>query len=63
MVERYDGEQLPPAHPVVDGRPPTPDGDRYPVAPPVPRRQQVSGWIVAAVVLVLMLAGIAGWLS
>ncbi|WFE45281.1 hypothetical protein [Verrucosispora sp. WMMD1129] len=47
------------------GRPPIPDGDRYPVtsAPPVPRRQLVSGWLVAGLVLAVMVAGIAGWLS
>ena len=58
MVERYTGEQLPPAHPVADGRPPLPDGQgvRQPPPPPLPPR--VPRWYrvvaVAAAVVVLV---------
>ncbi|GIJ10611.1 hypothetical protein Van01_38250 [Micromonospora andamanensis] len=50
-------------HPIYGGRPPIPDGDRYPIpAPPqlVARSQLVAGWIAAGIVLVMLVAGIAG---
>jgi hypothetical protein len=63
MVERYDGEQLPPVHPVVDGRPPLPDGQGVPqpVAVPLPprelRRARLIAVAVAAVVLAAIIVG------
>ncbi|TCB92683.1 hypothetical protein E0H26_23800 [Micromonospora zingiberis] len=59
----YDGS-CPPAYPALHGRPPIPDGERYPVPDPVPlpRRQLAAGWIVAGMVVVVMVAGIVGWL-
>lgn len=60
MVERYTGEQLPPAHPVADGRPPTPDGDRVrqPLPPPLPPRVLRRYRLVAVVAAVVVLAAI-----
>jgi hypothetical protein len=57
MVERYDGEPLPPARPVAHGRPPTPDGtDRYPVPPAEDEPALTIGerwWAIVAVAIVL----------
>ncbi|TCB97601.1 hypothetical protein E0H26_11835 [Micromonospora zingiberis] len=61
MDERPHPGPCPLARPVAHGRPPTPDGTaRYPVTPPLPRRQLLPGLIVAGLVLVVMVAGIAG---
>ncbi|MEU7617162.1 hypothetical protein AB0B27_13860 [Micromonospora rifamycinica] len=61
MHERpYDGPALR-AHPVAHGRPPTPDGDRVPQLPRAPAPARWPGVVIAAVVLVLTVAGIAGW--
>lgn len=63
MVERYDGEQLPPAHPVVDGRPPLPDGQGVPQPAPAAlpprelRRYRVVAVLAAVVVLVAIVVG------
>ncbi|WBB73207.1 hypothetical protein O7602_26565 [Micromonospora sp. WMMD1128] len=64
MIERPHDGPLPLAHPVAHGRPPTADGDRVPQPPrpqPPARRHLLAGGIAAAVVLALMVAGIAGW--
>ncbi|MGC5033103.1 hypothetical protein [Micromonospora sp. DT229] len=64
MDERPHTGPLPPARPVPYGRAPHPDGsERYPVPPPLPRRQLAAGWVAAGIVLVVMVAGIAGWLA
>ncbi|MEW2474583.1 hypothetical protein AB0875_12410 [Micromonospora gifhornensis] len=65
MDERPHTGPLPPARPVPYGRPPHPDGDRYPCPPatPLPRRQMLPGLVAAGIVLVVMVAGIAGWLA
>ncbi|MFG1776586.1 hypothetical protein ACGFIG_09175 [Micromonospora sp. NPDC049048] len=66
MVERFtDGEQLPPAYPVVDGRPATPDGDRVPQPspPPLPLsprelwRARIVAVLAAAVVVAAIVLG------
>ncbi|MER5703452.1 hypothetical protein ABT023_16125 [Micromonospora sp. NPDC002296] len=65
MVEREHIGPLPGAHPVAHGRPPQPDGDTIPQPPrrlPLATREVVAGWICAALVLVLLAAGIAGLL-
>lgn len=51
MVERYDGEPLPPVHP--QGRPPIGDGDRVPSPPPPPtsRRERTLAVVLVLVVL------------
>lgn len=62
MVERYDGEQLPPVHPVQDGPPPIPDGQGLPQPPrelPLATREFVWGVVAAAIVLILVVTGIA----
>ncbi|WP_328339585.1 hypothetical protein [Micromonospora sp. NBC_00421] len=38
-----------------------PDGDQIPRPPRAPVPSRWPGWVIAAVVLVLMAAGIAGW--
>ncbi|MFI2577673.1 hypothetical protein ACH5AJ_36370 [Streptomyces rochei] len=48
------------ARSVPGGRPPTPDGDRFPQPPRAPAPVRWPGWVIAAVVLVLMVARIAG---
>jgi hypothetical protein len=61
MVERYDGERLPPVHPVQDGRPPLPDGQGLPQPPqhlPLATREFVWGAIAAVIVLALLVTGI-----
>lgn len=69
MAEHYDGDPLPPAHPVPGGPLPLVDGDRVPYVatqlPPgyqPPHRGGVVATIVVvgAIVLVLMALGIAG---
>ncbi|WP_432050335.1 hypothetical protein [Verrucosispora sp. NA02020] len=52
-------DPYPPASPV-------PDGDRELRPWPresLPRRHLAAGWLVAGIVLLVMVAGIAGWLS
>ncbi|WP_431897483.1 hypothetical protein [Micromonospora haikouensis] len=67
MADR-EHRPCPGAHPVPGGPPPLPDGQTVPLAPrpaPAPaltRRQWAAGWICAAVVLVLLAAGILGTL-
>ncbi|RLK13348.1 hypothetical protein DER29_4367 [Micromonospora sp. M71_S20] len=58
MVERYDGEQLPPAHPVMDGRPPLPDGLGVPQPTPLPPRELRRYRLVAVVAAIVVLAAI-----
>ena len=61
MVERYDGEQLPPVHPVQDGRPPIPDGQGLPQPArdlPLATREFVWGFLAALIVLGLLITGI-----
>ncbi|NBE80281.1 hypothetical protein [Micromonospora rubida] len=68
MDERPHTGPLPGATPVQGGPPPVPDGlgvPQPPTAPPAPaltRRQYLIGWLCAALVLVLLAAGIAGLL-
>ncbi|MFY1589021.1 hypothetical protein ACN267_31525 [Micromonospora sp. WMMD734] len=59
MRERPSDNPCPRAYPVAHGRPPTPDGDRVP-QPPRPAPARWPGWVIAAVVLALTVAGIAG---
>lgn len=64
MVERFDGEQLPPAQPVAYGRPPTPDGDRVPqppppAAPPVTFTERAVAVVLVLVVLAAIAIGVA----
>ncbi|MFE7874408.1 hypothetical protein ACFUYE_29180 [Micromonospora humida] len=61
MRERPSDNPCPGAHPVAHGRPPTPDGDRVPRPPAPPAPARWPGWVIAAAVLVLTVAGIAGW--
>lgn len=59
MVERYDGEQLPGAHPVVDGSPPVPDGLGVPQpARPLPPRDLRRARLIAAVIALVVLAAV-----
>ncbi|MFI6266179.1 hypothetical protein [Micromonospora sp. NPDC051006] len=63
MVERYQGEPLPPAHPVPGGRPPLPDGLGIPQPPaPLPpsalRRALLLAALVVAVVLAVVVIGL-----
>ncbi|MCX4470424.1 hypothetical protein OOK41_08910 [Micromonospora sp. NBC_01655] len=65
MDEREHTGPLPHAHPVAHGRPPVADGQTIPqppapAAPPLTRRQYLAGWLCAAVVLVLLVAGVLG---
>jgi hypothetical protein len=65
MRERPHDGPLPAAHPVPDGRPPQPDGDRVPgptrpARAPVSRRQYAYGATIAVVVLVLLVLGVLG---
>ncbi|WP_320069578.1 hypothetical protein [Micromonospora sp. RTGN7] len=65
MDERPHTGPLPHAHPVVDGRAPLADGQTVPQPPrrlPLATREVIAGWICAAVVLVLLVVGIAGLL-
>lgn len=54
MVERYDGEQLPPVHP--QGRPPIGDGDRVPSLPPPPAPTHRERALAAVLVLIVLVA-------
>lgn len=59
MVERYDGEPLPPAHPVPSGPPPLIDGQTITrPAPPLPPRELHRARLIAAVVAVIVVAGV-----
>ncbi|MGW5576832.1 hypothetical protein [Micromonospora chokoriensis] len=64
MDERPSDGPLPPAYPVAGARPPQPDGDQVP-CPPVPerapltRRQYAYGIVIAVVVLLLFVVGVA----
>ncbi|MFG1799623.1 hypothetical protein ACGFI4_05525 [Micromonospora carbonacea] len=65
MRERPHDGPLPAAHPMPDGRPPQPDGDRVPGPPrparaPISRRQYAYGATIAVVVLVLLVLGVLG---
>lgn len=54
-----------PVRPDPHGRPPLADGDTIPAlrpAAPAPRRLRRAVLLCAAIVLALMVAGIAGWL-
>lgn len=59
MVERFDGEQLPPVHPVRDGRAPLPDGQGVPVPTgPLPPRDLRRARVIAALVALVVLAAV-----
>ncbi|WP_143194228.1 hypothetical protein [Micromonospora sp. CB01531] len=64
MVERPHTGPLPPVHPDPYGRAPHPDGHTVPQPPrrlPLATREVIYGVVIATVVLVLTVAGIAGW--
>lgn len=59
MGDRYDGEPLPPVHPIQDGRPPVPDGDTVQKPPPpLPPSELRRAWLITALVVVIVLTAV-----
>ncbi|WFE49218.1 hypothetical protein [Micromonospora sp. WMMD1155] len=64
MDERLPDGPLPPVYPIVGARPPQPDGDRVlgparPTRAPLTRHQYAYGIVIAVVVLLLVVVGVA----